>query len=168
MRRVYLSSLHIPKRDFAMVDGELYKKSAVFGAGLGSILGLLLGAATGALSLTWSGIQLAGVVGLVAGAVTGSLTGLVSARVAGRAGGVSFGAYGGMAFGGFLGLILGAFIPFSFRESIAIDRMPYLTTLANGAFETAVLVSFLLACLGTAVGAWVAGRNFIPRDKRQE
>jgi len=150
-----------------MEDRELYGKSAIFGLGLGALLGLILGGATGALSLTWGGIQLAGLVGLAAGAVTGALTGLISARVAGRTGGVSFGAYGGMAFGGFLGLILGAFIPASFRESIATDQMPYLTVLANGTFEMAILVSFLLACLGTAVGAWVAGRNFIPRDQRE-
>ena len=148
-----------------MADRELYVKSAIFGTGLGAILGLVLGAATGALSLTWSGVQLTGIVGLIAGALTGSLTGLISARAAGRTGGVSFGAYGGMAFGGFLGLILGAFIPASFRESIATDQMPYLTVLANGTFEMAILVSFLLACLGTAVGAWVAGRNFVPRKK---
>lgn len=155
------------KETVTMEDRELYGKSATFGMGLGALLGLILGGATGALSLAWSGIQLAGLVGLAAGAVTGALTGLISARVAGRTGGVSFGAYGGMAFGGFLGLILGAFIPASFRQSIATDQMPYLTVLANGTFEMAILVSFLLACLGTAVGAWVAGRNFIPRDQRE-
>jgi hypothetical protein len=148
-----------------MADRELYIKSALFGTGLGAVLGMILGAATGALSLTWDSIQLGGIVGIILGALTGSLTGLIAARVSGRTGGVSFGAYAGMAFGGFLGLILGAFVPASFRESIATGQMPYLIVLANGAFEMAILVSFLLACIGTAVGAWVAGRNFIPREK---
>ena len=148
-----------------MTDRELYIKSARFGTGLGAVLGMILGAATGALSLTWDSIQLGGIVGIVIGAITGSMTGAISARLAGRHGGVSFGAYSGMAFGGFLGLVLGAFVPSSFRESIATDQMPYLVVLANGKFEMAILVSFLLACLGTAVGAWVAGRNFIPREK---
>ena len=148
-----------------MEDKEFYIRSAFFGTGLGALLGLILGAATGALSLTWASIQLGGMVGLIAGAVTGALAGLISARIAGRTGGVSFGAYSGMVFGGFLGLALGAFVPASFRENIATDQMPYLIVLANGAFEMAILVSFLLACLGTAVGAWVAGRNFIPREK---
>ena len=41
--------------------------------------------------------------------------------------------------------------------------MPVLDALVIGRFETIVLFSFLLCVLGTMVGAWVSGRNLIPR-----
>jgi len=64
-----------------------------------------------------------------------------------------------------LGGFLGVLIPESVRMSANTQQSPMLDALTAGRFETAVLVSFLLCVLGTAVGAWVAGRNFVPRKK---
>ncbi|MCB0119148.1 MAG: hypothetical protein KDD72_08975 [Anaerolineales bacterium] len=146
------------------VNNELYLKSSLFGAWLGLIFGVILGAATGVLSGSWSGIQFGGVVGGVIGVVTGSLTGAITVRTAGTTGGVSIGAYTGMAFGALLGLILGLFLPESFRLSVLkLDKL-ILNVIFSGRFEAAILVSFLLSVLATAVGAWISGRNLKPRD----
>jgi uncharacterized membrane protein YqjE len=69
-----------------------------------------------------------------------------------------------MAFGAFLGLIFGIFIPESFRLSVLSLDVLILNVIMQGRFEAAILVSFLLSCLATAIGAWVGGRNLKPRD----
>jgi hypothetical protein len=143
---------------------QLYLKSSVFGAGLGMGFGVLLGAATGALSVSWSGVQFGAVAGAGLGVLTGALTGALTVRIAGRTGGVSIGAYTGMLFGAILGGVLGIFIPDSFREGVSAFHVLVLDVLTQGRFETAVLLSFLLSCIATGVGAWVSGRNLQPRD----
>jgi hypothetical protein len=143
---------------------SLYLKSSIFGAGLGMGLGILLGAGTGALSSSWSGVQFGAIAGGVLGALTGVLTGAITVRIAGRTGGVSAGAYTGMLFGAVLGGVLGIFIPDSFRVAVAAFHVLLLDVLTQGRFETAVLLSFLLSCIATMVGAWVSGRNLQVRD----
>ncbi len=137
----------------------LYVKNSIFGAGLGSGSGIVLGAATGALSASWSGVQFGAIVGLVIGALTGLMTGALTVRVGGRTGGVSTGAYTGMLFGAVLGGALGIFIPNSFRTSVAAYHVLVLDVLTQGRFETAVLLSFLVSCIATMVGAWIGGRT---------
>src|SRR5690606_1620131 len=105
-----------------------------------------------------------GLLGLVLGVITGALTGAATVRTAGTTGGVSVGAYTGMALGAFLGLLVGIFIPESFRTSVLALDILILNVIMQGRFEMAVLVGFLLSILGTAVGAWVGGRNLKPRD----
>jgi len=143
---------------------QLYLKSIVFGAELGLGFGILLGAATGALSVSWTGIQFGAIAGGVLGALTGALTAALTVRIAGQTGGVSAGAYTGMAFGALFGGGLGIFIPDSFRANVATFHMLVLDVLTQGRFETAVLLSFLLSCIATMVGAWVSGRNLKPRN----
>ena len=147
------------------MNNELWKKSILFGSFLGAIGGTLLGAAIGAITETLNGILIGAITGLILGVLTGILTAMLTVRFAGTTGGVSLGAYTGMAFGAVLGLIIAALIPESVRMSANTQQSPMLDALTATGFETAVLFSFLLAVLGTAVGAWVAGRNFIPREK---
>jgi hypothetical protein len=115
---------------------KLYLKSSIFGAGLGMGFGIILGT------------------------VTGELTGALTVRIAGHTGGVSIGAYSGALFGGTMGI----FIPDSFRASVTAFHVLVLDVLTQGKFVTAVLLSFLLSCTATLVGAWVSGRNLKPRD----
>ncbi len=143
---------------------QLYLKSIILGAKLGMGFGILLGTATGVLSVSWAGIQFGAIAGSVLGALTGSLTGALTVRLAGQTGGVSAGAYTGMAFGALFGGGLGIFIPDSFRASVASFHVLVLDVLTQGRFETAVLLSFLLSCIATMVGAWVSGRNLKPRN----
>jgi MFS family permease len=143
---------------------ELYRSSAVFGMGLGAWMGALLGAAAGAITVSWNGVLVGAGVGLTLGILTGALTGLATAKTAGATGGVSFGAYTGMGLGAVIGAILGALIPDAWRMAVNTQHTPVLDALTQGRFETAVLICFALSILGTAVGAWVSGRNFIPRD----
>lgn len=147
-------------------NNRLYMKSSFFGAGLGLAFGVLIGAITGALSVSWNGILFCSVAGGIIGVFAGALTGALVVRTAGSTGGVSTGAYTGMAFGALIGGVLGIFIPASFRASVAAFDILLLKVLTQGWFETAVLLSFLVSILCTIVGAWVSGRNFIPRDKK--
>ncbi|MBI5943331.1 MAG: hypothetical protein HY864_03105 [Chloroflexi bacterium] len=155
---------HIEEREIHLENKDLYLKSSIFGASLGGGSGLALGAATGALSASWSGVQFGAVAGLVIGALTGLLTGALTVRVGGRTGGVSTGAYTGMLFGAVLGGMFGIFIPDSFRASVAAFHVLVLDVLTQGRFETAVLLSFLVSCIATMVGAWVGGRNLAARN----
>jgi hypothetical protein len=60
-------------------------------------------------------------------------------------------------------LLLGIFMPESFRlQALALDVL-IVNVIMQGRFEAAILVSFLLSVLATAVGAWVGGRNLKPR-----
>lgn len=146
------------------MNHKLYSGSAFFGAGLGFIFGLLLGAASGALSGAWSGVQFGAAAGGISGVLTGALTALLVVRAGGTTGGVSVGAYTGMAFGALLGLLLGIFIPESFRLAVVNLDALILNVIFSGRFEAAILISFLLSILATAVGAWIGGRNLKPRD----
>ncbi len=147
-----------------MEDRSLYLKYVLSGLGLGAAAGLLLGAGTGALSASWAGVQFGAITGLILGALTGSMTGALTVRIAGHTGGVSTGAYTGMLFGALLGGALGIFIPDSFRASVSALGVLVLQVLAQGRFEAAVLLAFLLSCIATVVGAWVGGRIFKPRE----
>jgi hypothetical protein len=62
-------------------------------------------------------------------------------------------------------MVLGLLVPDSVRMAANTQQTPVLDALTASRFETAVLICFLLSVLGTAVGAWVAGLNFIPREK---
>ena len=145
-------------------NNDLHIKSALFGAGLGALFGVAVGSVTGALSGTWAGVQFGAVAGILFGALTGALTGAVTARTAGTSGGVSIGAYTGMLAGGVFGTILGFFIPDSFRADVAGLNVLVLQVMTQGRFETAMLLGFLLSVIGTAVGAWVGGKNLKPRE----
>ena len=155
---------YIVKLEWNPVNNELTSKSIFFGTLLGILLGAILGAGTGAISGRWNGVFTAAIIGAVSGAVTGALTGMLVVRTAGTTGGVSAGAYSGMAFGAFLGLIFGIFIPETFRQSVLALDVLILNVIFSGRFEAAILISFLLSVLATAVGAWVGGRNLKPRD----
>jgi len=155
---------HLEERDVHLDNKGLYLKSSIFGTSLGGGSGILLGAATGALSASWSGVQFGALAGLILGVLTGLLTGALTVRVGGRTGGVSTGAYTGMLFGAVLGGVLGIFIPDSFRASVASFHVLVLDVLTQGRFETAVLLSFLVSCIATMVGAWVGGRNLEARN----
>lgn len=151
-----------------MNTNSLYKKSVIFGAWLGTAFGALVGAITGALSLTWYGVLYCLVWGAVIGLVTGVIVAILAVRTAGDSGGVSYGAYAGMLAGAILGGIFGALIPDSFRAYvISLDNL-LLSVLAEGRFAIGVLMSFLVALVGTMVGSWVAGRNLIPRDVKKK
>jgi hypothetical protein len=147
-------------------NNKLYLKSSIFGAGLGLGFGVLIGAITGALSVSWNGIQFCASAGGVIGVFAGAITGALVVRTAGSTGGVSIGAYTGMLFGAFFGGMLGIFIPASFRASVAALDILLLKVLTQGWFETAVLLSFLVSILCTIVGAWVGGRNLKAREKK--
>jgi hypothetical protein len=142
---------------------QLYSRSVIFGAALGIFFGLPLGAATGSLSANWSGVQFGALWGAALGALTGALTGVLTAYTAGVTGGVSMGAYTGMFFGAAFG-VLGVFIPEAFRAGVLALNVLILNVIMQGRFEMVVLLMFLLSIIGTAVGAWVGGRNLAARD----
>ncbi|MBK8783176.1 MAG: hypothetical protein IPO22_15540 [Anaerolineales bacterium] len=150
-----------------MIENKLYLKSSVFGSGIGIVFGALIGAITGALSVSWNGVLFCAAAGGLLGVFTGAFTGSLVVRTAGHTGGVSIGAYTGMLFGAFFGGVLGIFIPASFRANVAALDILILKVLTQGWFETAVLLSFLVAILGTIVGAWVGGRNLKGRNYKQ-
>lgn len=152
-------------RSNAQMTNDIHRKSMQLGAWVGLIFGAILGAATGALSGSIAGVAGAAGLGAVLGATSGVLTGILTLRTAGDTGGVSTGAYTGMVFGAFFGLILGIFIPESFRLRVLSLDILILNVIFQGRFEAAILVSFLMSCLDTAVGAWVGGRNLKPRGK---
>ena len=70
----------------------------------------------------------------------------------------------GAVTGAVFGMMIGALIPASVRMSANTEGMPVLDALVMGRFETAVLFSFLLSILATMVGAWVGGKNLVPRN----
>lgn len=151
----------------SLTGESMTKRSIPLGAVIGTIFGALIGAGFGAITVTLTGILVGLVIGLVLGVVTGALTATLTIRTAGTTGGVSVGAYTGMAFGAVFGMIIGALIPTSLRMSANTQDMPVLDALSMGRFETAILTSFLLSILGTMVGAWIGGRNLVPRNLKQ-
>ena len=92
---------------------------------------------------------------------------VLTVKTAGTTGGVSVGAYTGMGFGMVFGLLFGLLIPTSLRMRANTQGMPVLDALMMGRFETAILSSFLLAILATIVGAWIGGKNLVPRDLKK-
>lgn len=149
-------------------SNSLMRPSIVFGGVLGAVFGAAIGAAFGAITTTVTGILVGLATGLVLGILTGTLTAALTVKTAGTTGGVSVGAYTGMALGGVLGMVIGALIPTSLRMSANTQGMPVLDALMLGRFETAMLASFLLSILGTIVGAWVGGKNLVPRKLKAE
>lgn len=150
----------------SLTETSMTQKSVVLGTFIGTVFGALIGAGFGAISMTLRGILTGLVIGLVLGIVTGALTAALTVKAAGTTGGVSVGAYTGMAFGAVFGMIIGALVPTSLRMSANTHGMPVLDALVMGRFETAILASFLLSILGTMVGAWIGGKNLIPRNLR--
>ena len=126
-------------------------------------MGAVVGAGLGLITRTLNGVLVGAVAGLALGILTGVLVAALAVRTAGTTEGVSVGAYTGMAFGALIGGVVGAAIPKSVLMSAGTEGMPVLDALVIGRFETVVLFSFLACVLGTMVGAWVAGRNLIPR-----
>jgi hypothetical protein len=137
------------------------------GSAMGAIFGGLIGAGAGAITLDLSGVLAGFLVGLVLGLVTGALTAALTVKTAGTTGGIGVGYFTGMVFGGVFGMIVGALIPPSLRMSANTHGVPVLDALVMGRFETAILVSFLLSILGTMVGAWVGGKNLVPRNLKE-
>lgn len=145
------------------MNDPLMKKSIFLGSGLGLFFGGLLGAGLGAITQTMNGILVGLAAGVGLGLLTGAATGALTARVAGTTGGVSFGAYAGMGLGALIGGVIGMLIPTSLRMSANTQDLPVLDALTLSRFEVMVFFGFFLCILGTLVGAWVSGRNFIPR-----
>ena len=146
------------------MNEPLMRKSILLGTLLGAVFGGLIGAGLGATTLTLSGTLVGGMIGLTLGLVTGALTAALTVKTSGTQGGIGVGYFTGMVFGGVFGMILGLLIPTSLRTSANTEGFPMLDALMVGRFETAMLTSFLLSTLATMVGAWVAGKNFAPRD----
>ena len=146
----------------------LMQKSIRLGAVVGAAFGALIGAGLGATTGTFNGILIGAMIGLVLGIITGVPTAALTARVAGTTGGIGVGYFAGMVLGGVLGLVIGALFPTSLRVSAHTEGIPVLDALMMGRFETAILASFLLSILGTIVGAWVGGKNLVPRDLKNE
>jgi hypothetical protein len=152
----------------SLMDTSMTQKSIALGAVIGTIFGSLIGAGFGAITTTLDGFLIGLVIGLVLGIITGVLTAALTVRTAGTTGGVSVGAYTGMAFGAVLGLVIGVLVPTSLRMSANTQGMPVLDALTMGRFETAILTSFLLSILGTMVGAWIGGKNLVPRNLKNQ
>lgn len=151
----------------SLVDDNMTQKSLSLGAMIGMIFGAVIGAGFGAITMTLNGVLTGLVLGVGLGIVTGILTAALTVRTAGTTGGVSVGAYTGMAFGAVFGTILGALMPPSLRMGANTQGLPVLDALIMGRFETAILASFLLSILGTMVGAWVGGKNLVPRNLKK-
>jgi len=152
----------------SLVDMSMMQESITLGAVIGTIFGGLIGVGLGAITMTLNGILIGLIIGLVLGVVTGALTAALTVRTAGSTGGVGVGYYTGTVFGGIFGILVGALIPTSLRMSAHTEGLPVLDALAIGRFETAVLFGFLLSILDTIVGVWIGGKNFIPRNLREE
>ena len=120
-------------------------------------------ARAGALTGSATGILAGGAIGLLLGGLCGAIVGAVVARTAGATGGVSIGAYTGMGTGALLGGLCGAFTTGLAQQSQLIRQTTVLDALSQGPFEAAMLGGFLVAVLGTAVGAWLGGHNFRAR-----
>ena len=147
---------------------QLYWRSSRAGAILGAIVGCAIGAATGALTATSAGLVAGAILGAAIGLPSGALIGAAAARTAGTRGGVSIGAYTGMGLGALLGALYGS-LAFDLTQPIALlQQTSVLDALTQGRFEAGVLGGFLVAVLGTAVGAWVGGHNLAQRPRDLE
>jgi hypothetical protein len=151
----------------SLMDRSMTRKSILLGAVIGATVGTLIGAGLGVITKSLNGILMGLAIGLILGVVTGALTAALTVKIAGTTGGIGVGYFIGMVFGGVFGMILGALIPTSLRMSAHTEGLPVLDALMMGRFETAILFSFLLSILGTMVGAWIGGKNLVPRDLKE-
>ena len=149
-------------------DRSMTRRSVIWGTVIGAGAGMLTMGGLGAITKSLNGILIGLAIGLIMGCITGALTAALTIKFAGTTGGVGVGYYVGMLFGGALGLIIGALIPASLRARAHTEGLPVLDALALGRFETAVMMGFFLSIIATIVGVWIGGRNFIPRNLREE
>jgi hypothetical protein len=140
------------------------KRSIRLGTLIGALFGGVIGAGAGAITMTLNGLLVGLVIGALLGAITGALTAALTVKTAGTTGGIGVGYFTGMVFGGVFGMFLGVLVPTSLRTSANTAGIPVLDALMMGRFETAMLSSFLLSTLATMVGAWVGGKNLVPRN----
>jgi hypothetical protein len=147
---------------------SLMRSSVILGTLVGAGAGALTTGGLGAITKSLDGILTGLAIGLVLGGLTGAFTAALTVKTAGTTGGVGVGYYTGMLFGGILGLFLGALIPTSWRMSAHTEGLPVLDALAMGRFETAAMMGFYLSILATIVGVWIGGKNFIPRNPKEE
>jgi hypothetical protein len=146
------------------MENKMIQRSMGLGGLIGTVAGACLGAAAGAITMSSSGVVNGAVTGVILGMIIGISTGWLTVRTGGTTGGVSVGAYTGMGLGALIGGVFGAFIPDSVRLAANTTHTPIMDTLTASTFETAFLICFLGRIAGTAVGAWVGGKNLIPRD----
>lgn len=147
-----------------MNKSNIYQKSILIGSLIGILAGALLGASAGAITTSWSGIINGAMVGSILGFIVGAATGWLTARFGGTTGGVSVGAYTGMGSGALIGGIAGALIPNAVRMAANTTHTPIMDVLTASKFETAFFICFLASIAGTAVGAWVGGKNLVSRN----
>ena len=147
---------------------SMMRSSIVLGSVIGAGVGALTMGGLGAITKSLNGILIGLAIGIVVGGMTGALTAALTVKTAGTTGGVGVGYYVGMLFGGAFGLILGALIPTSLRMRAHTEGLPVLDALMMGRFETAILLGFLLSILATIVGVWIGGKNFVPRNLKEE
>lgn len=159
---------HYLSKTQVIMNKSIMQKSILFGAVLGTLLGALIGTGFGAITLTIDGTLTGLVIGLGLGLITGIFAAALTVKTAGTTGGVSVGVYAGMGFGAVFGMIIGVLIPESVRMRANTHGMPVLDALMLGRFETAILTSFLLSILATIVGAWIGGRNLVPRNPKDK
>jgi hypothetical protein len=152
----------------ALGSTSMMRSSVIGGTLIGASAGALTAGGLGTISGTINGILIGLVIGLVVGGITGALTAALTVKTAGTTGGVGVGYYTGMLLGGALGLLIGALIPTPWRIHAHTEGLPVLDALAMGRFETAVMIGFFLSILATIVGVWIGGRNFVPRNLREE
>ena len=141
---------------------SLTRQSAVLGGIIGEIAGAIIGTITGSMTMNLTGTLMGFTVGVILGSLAGIIVGVVVSKTAGASGGPSIGAYSGMGVGAIFGAMIGALVPDSIRMSPMLLQAPVLETLASSRFETVAFFAFLLCLLGTAVGVWVAGKNYKP------
>lgn len=151
----------------SLKEKPIMQTSILLGIGIGAAFGGLIGAGFGATTMTLKGVLIGLVIGLLLGIVTGALTAALTAKIGGTTGGVGAGYFIGMLSGGIFGMIVGALLPTSLRMSSSTESPQVLDVLMMSRFETVMFVSFLLSILGTMVGAWVGGKNLIPRNLKE-
>ena len=146
------------------MKNNIIQRSILLGSFIGAIAGVILGGSAGAITTSWSGVLNGAIAGVILGIITGASIGWLTVRTGGTTGGVSMGAYTGMAFGALIGGVAGALIPDSIRIAADTTHSPIMDILTATKFETVFFICFLASVAGTAVGAWVGGKNLIPRD----
>lgn len=150
----------------SLAGKSMLRSSILLGTLVGAGIGALTTGGLGATTKSLNGILIGLAIGLLLGGMTGALTAALTVKTAGTTGGVGVGYYTGMLLGGALGLIIGALIPTSWRVRADTGSLPVLDALARSRFETAIMMGFFLSVLATIVGVWIGGRNFVPRDTR--
>jgi hypothetical protein len=152
----------------ALGSTSMMRSSVIGGTLIGASAGALTAGGLGAITRSLNGILIGLAIGLVLGGITGALTAALTVKTAGTTGGVGVGYYTGTLVGGVLGLLIGALVPTSWRMQAHTEGLPVLDALALGRFETAVMTGFFLSILATIVGVWIGGKNFVPRNLREE